>query len=101
MNTDFYQQATALIPPGFKGQISWGGSYLPIAHGYLLGLMRQGISGFPDVHSALSTQSCFHVRMLLGDISQMTGETQSAMKSYLKEATDSPAHWYQRVLQLS
>ena len=35
------------------------------------------------------------VRMLLGDISLMTGDTQSAMKSYLKEATDSPAHWYQ------
>ena len=25
----------------------------------------------------------------------MTGDTQSAMKSYLKEAADSPAHWYQ------
>jgi len=25
----------------------------------------------------------------------MTGDTQSALKSYLKEATDSPAHWYQ------
>ena len=35
------------------------------------------------------------VRMLLGDISLMTGDTQSAMKSYLKEAADSPAHWYQ------
>ena len=34
-------------------------------------------------------------RMLLGDISLMTGDTKSAMKSYLKEATDSPAHWYQ------
>jgi len=35
------------------------------------------------------------VRMLLGDISLMTGDTQSAMKSYLKGAADSPVHWYQ------
>ena len=35
------------------------------------------------------------VRMLQGDISLMTGDAQSAMKSYLKEAADSPAHWYQ------
>jgi hypothetical protein len=41
-----YRQATALIPPGFKGQISWGEvdnrSFLRIAHGYLLGLMHRG-----------------------------------------------------------
>jgi hypothetical protein len=34
-----YRQATALIPPGFKGQIAWGEvdnrSFLRIAHGYL------------------------------------------------------------------
>ena len=56
-----YRQASALIPPGFKGQISWGEvdnrSFLRIAHGYLLGLMHRGAHGFPDVHSALSTQS--------------------------------------------
>jgi hypothetical protein len=34
-------------------------------------------------------------RSVLGDISLLTGDTQSAMKSYLKEATDSPAHWHQ------
>jgi len=33
--------------------------------------------------------------MLLGDISLMMGDSQNAMKSYLKEAADSPAHWYQ------
>ncbi len=33
--------------------------------------------------------------MLLGDISLMTGDAESAMKSYWKEATDSPVHWYQ------
>ena len=41
-----YRQASALIPPGFKGQISWGEvdnrSFLRIAHGYLLGLMHRG-----------------------------------------------------------
>ena len=35
------------------------------------------------------------VRMLMGDISLMTGDTKTAMKSYLKEAATSPAHWYQ------
>jgi hypothetical protein len=41
-----YRQASALLPPGFKGQISWGEvdnrSFLRIAHGYLLGLMHRG-----------------------------------------------------------
>ena len=41
-----YRQATAIIPPGFNGQISWGEvdnrSFLRIAHGYLLGLMHRG-----------------------------------------------------------
>ena len=35
------------------------------------------------------------VRLLMGDISLMTGDTKTAMKSYLKEAATSPAHWYQ------
>jgi len=55
-----YRQASALIAPGFKGQISWAEvdnrSFLRVAHGYLLGLMHRGARGFPDVHSALSPQ---------------------------------------------
>ena len=35
------------------------------------------------------------VRLLIGDISLMTGDSKSAMKSYLKEFATSPAHWYQ------
>ncbi len=35
------------------------------------------------------------VRMLLGDISLLMGDTQSAMKSYLKDAADSPVQWCQ------
>jgi tetratricopeptide (TPR) repeat protein len=98
-----YRQATALIPPGFKGQISWGEvdnrSFLRIAHGYLLGLMHRGDGKAAKALAKKLLTWCpadnLGVRMLLGDISLMTGDTQSAMKSYLKEAADSPAHWYQ------
>lgn len=98
-----YRQATALIPPGFKGQISWGEvdnrSFLRIAHGFLLGLMHRGDGKAAKALAKRLLAWCpsdnLGVRMLLGDISLMTGDTQSAMKSYLKEAADSPAHWYQ------
>jgi tetratricopeptide (TPR) repeat protein len=98
-----YRQATALIPPGFKGQISWGEvdnrSFLRISHGYLLGLMNRGDGKAAKALAKKLLAWCpadnLGVRMLLGDISLMTGDTQSAMKSYLKEAADSPAHWYQ------
>ena len=98
-----YRQAFALIPPTFKGQISWGEvdnrSFLRIAHGYLLGLMHRGDGKAAKVLAKKLLAWCpadnLGVRMLLGDISLMTGDTQSAMKSYLKEAADSPAHWYQ------
>jgi len=98
-----YRQATALIPPGFKGQISWGEvdnrSFLRIAHGYLLGLMHRGDGKAAKALAKKLLAWCpadnLGVRMLLGDISLLTGDTQNAMKSYLKEAADSPAHWYQ------
>jgi tetratricopeptide (TPR) repeat protein len=98
-----YRQATDLIPPGFKGQISWGEvdnrSFLRIAHGYLLGLMHRGDGKAAKALAKKLLAWCptdnLGVRMLLGDISLMTGDTQRAMKSYLKEAADSPAHWYQ------
>ena len=98
-----YRQANALIPPDFKGQISWGEvdnrSFLRIAHGYLLGLMHRGDGKAAKALAKKLLAWCpadnLGVRMLLGDISLMTGDTQTAMKSYLKEAADSPAHWYQ------
>jgi tetratricopeptide (TPR) repeat protein len=98
-----YRQATALIPPGFKGQINWieidNRSFLRIAHGYLLGLMHRDDGKAAKALAKKLLAWCpadnLGVRMLLGDISLMTGDTQSAMKSYLKEAADSPAHWYQ------
>ena len=74
-------------------------SFLRIAHGYLLGLMHWGDGKAAKTLAKKLLAWCpadnLGVRMLLGDISMMTGDTQSAMKSYLKEATDSPAHWYQ------
>jgi tetratricopeptide (TPR) repeat protein len=98
-----YRQATALLPPGFKGQITWGEvdnrSFLRAAHGYLLGLMQRGDGKAAKVLVKKMLAWCpadnLGVRMLMGDISMMTGDTKSAMKSYLKEASSSPAHWYQ------
>jgi tetratricopeptide (TPR) repeat protein len=98
-----YRQATSLIPPGFKGQISWGEidnrSFLRIAHGYLLGLMHRGDGKAAKALAKKLLAWCpadnLGVRLLMGDISLMTGDIKSAMKSYLKEAATSPAHWYQ------
>ena len=74
-------------------------SFLRIAHGYLLGLMHWGDGKAAKTLAKKLLAWCpadnLGVRMLLGDISMMTGDTQSAMKSYLQEATDSPAYWYQ------
>jgi len=74
-------------------------SFLRIAHGYLLGLMHQGdgkaFKALAKKLLAWCPADNLSVRMLLGDISLMTGDTQSAMKSYLQEAADSPAHCYQ------
>ena len=70
-----------------------------IAHGYLLGLMYRGDGKAAKALAKKLLAWCpadnLGVRLLMGDISLMTGDTQSARKSYLKEATDSPAHWYQ------
>ncbi len=98
-----YRQATALLPVGFKGQISWAEidnrSFLRIAHGFLLGLMHRGDGKAAKALAKKLLAWCpadnLGVRMLMGDISLMTGDTKTAMKSYLKEAATSPAHWYQ------
>ncbi len=98
-----YRQASALIPPGFKGQIAWGEidnrSFLRTAHGYLLGLMHRGDGKAAKALAKKLLAWCpadnLGVRLLMGDISLMTGGIKSAMKSYLKEAATSPAHWYQ------
>ncbi|PIY29750.1 MAG: hypothetical protein COZ09_03130 [Comamonadaceae bacterium CG_4_10_14_3_um_filter_60_42] len=98
-----YRQANTLIPPGFKGQINWreidNRSFLRVAHGYLLGLMHRSDGKAAKALAKKLLAWCpgdnLGVRMLMGDISLMTGDTKSAMKSYLKEAATSPAHWYQ------
>jgi len=38
------------------------------------------------------------VRFLLGDIALLQGDHPAAMKEYLKDAPNSPAHWYQAAL---
>jgi len=98
-----YRQATALFPLGFKGQINWleidNRSFLRVAHGYLLGLMHRGDGKSAKAVAKKLLAWCpgdnLGARMLMGDISMMTGDTKSAMKSYLKETATSPAHWYQ------
>lgn len=98
-----YQQAAALIPKGYKGQISWfevdNRSFLRIAHGYLLGLMHRGDGKAARTLAKKLLAWCpsdnLGVRMLMGDISLMLGDTKAAMKSFLNEVQYSPAHWYQ------
>ena len=98
-----YLQASSLIVPGFKGQISWGEvdnrSFLRISHGYLLGLMHRGNGKAAKALAKKLLAWCpadnLGVRMLVGDISLMTGDSKSAMKTYLKATATSPAHWYQ------
>lgn len=98
-----YKHASALIPKGYKGQISWleidNRSFLRIAHGYLLGLMHRGDGKSAKALAKKLLAWCpsdnLGIRMLVGDISLMTGDSKGAMKSFLKEAASSPAHWYQ------
>ena len=98
-----YLQACSLIVPGFKGQISWwdvdNRSFLRIARGYLLGMMHRGNGKAAEALANQLLAWCpddnLDVRMLVGDISLMNGDSKSAMKTYLKEAGRSPAHWYQ------
>ncbi|WP_312262322.1 hypothetical protein [Limnohabitans sp.] len=105
-----YKQALAHIPKGFKGQITWGEvdnrPFLRLAHGTLLGLMRQrDRAKGGEAAMALAKQILawcpmdnIGVRFLLGDIALLQGDHQAAMKEYLKGAPNSPAHWYQAAL---
>ncbi|MDI1245183.1 MAG: helix-turn-helix transcriptional regulator [Rhodoferax sp.] len=98
-----YQQGAALIPKRYKGQITWGHvdnrSFLRIAHGYLLGLLHQRDGKAAQVVAAKLLAWCpmdnLGVRMLMGDIALLQGDTKAAMKRYLAESHESPAHWYQ------
>ena len=98
-----YRQASVLIPKGFKGQINWSEidnrSFLRVAKGYLLGLMHQRDAKAARVLAKKLLAWCpgdnLGVRMLMGDISMMLGDSKVALKTFLKEAADSPAHWYQ------
>ena len=75
-----YRQAFALLPPGFKGQISWAEidnrSFLRITHGFLLGLMHRGDGKAAKALAKKLLAWCpadnLGVRMLMGDISLMT-----------------------------
>lgn len=98
-----YQQASALIPKGFKGQISWlhidNRSFLRVAHGYLLGLMHQGngkaAKELADKLLAWCPTDNLGIRMLVGDIAILRGDTKTAMQHFLNKAHEFPAHWYQ------
>jgi tetratricopeptide (TPR) repeat protein len=105
-----FKLAQAMIPKGFKGQISWGEidnrSFLRVAHGTLLGLMhRPDKEKAGEAAMALAKQMLawcpmdnIGVRFLLGDIALLKGDHKAAMKEYLKGAPNSPAHWYQAAL---
>jgi tetratricopeptide (TPR) repeat protein len=101
-----FHQALALIPKGYKGQITWSEmdnrSFLRLAHGTLLGLMhrREGKSALVLAKKLLAwcPMDNLGVRFLLGDIALITGDRKAAMKEYLNGAANSPAHWYQAAL---
>lgn len=101
-----FNRALALIPKGFKGQITWSEidnrSFLRLAHGTLLGLMhrREGKSAMVLAKKLLAwcPMDNLGVRFLLGDIALITGDRKAAMKEYLNGAANSPAHWYQAAL---
>ena len=98
-----FKQATRLIPKGFKGLIPWletdNRSFLRLCHGHLLGLMHQQDGKAAQMLAkkmlAWNANDNTGVRMLMGDISLMQGDSKAALKSFLKEAEYSPAHWYQ------
>ena len=105
-----FKQASALIPKGYTGQISWSEvdnrPFLRLAHGTLLGLMRRRDKAKGgEAAMALAKQMLawcpmdnIGVRFLLGDIALLQGDHPAAMKEYLKGAPNSPAHWYQAAL---
>ncbi len=101
-----FHQAQALIPKGFKGQITWSEidnrSFLRLAHGSLIVLMhrRGGVIVLALAKQILAwcPMDNIGVRFLLGDIALLKGDHQAAMKAYLKGAPNSPAHWYQAAL---
>lgn len=101
-----FNRALALIPKGYKGQITWSEidnrSFLRLAHGTLLGLMhrREGKSAMVLAKKLLAwcPMDNLGVRFLLGDIALITGDRKAAMKEYLNGAANSPAHWYQAAL---
>ena len=101
-----YHLALAMVPKGFKGQITWSEidnrSFLRLAHGSLLGLMHRhkGAAAMALAKQMLSwcPMDNIGVRFLLGDIALLKGDHKAAMKEYLKGASSSPAHWYQAAL---
>jgi hypothetical protein len=101
-----YHLALAMVPRGFRGQISWSEidnrSFLRLAHGSLLGLMhrREGDAAMVLAKQMLAwcPMDNLGVRFLLGDIALLKGDHKAAMKEYLKGAPNSPAHWYQAAL---
>lgn len=101
-----YHLALAMVPKGFKGQITWSEidnrSFLRLAHGCLLGLMhrREGAAAMVLAKQMLGwcPMDNIGVRFLLGDIALLKGDHKAAMKEYLKGAPNSPAHWYQAAL---
>jgi len=105
-----FRRAHAHIPKGYTGQITWrevdNRSFLRLAHGTLLGLMRRRDKAKGgEAAMALAKQMLawcpmdnIGVRFLLGDIALRQGDHQTAMKEYLKGAPNLPAHWYQAAL---
>lgn len=101
-----YRLGTALIPKGFKGEISWyetdNRSFLRVAYGYILGLShrRQPRPALSVANRLLRWNPSDNqgVRLLMGDLKLMAGDYPGAMKAFLKEAPNAPTMWYSAAL---
>jgi len=101
-----FRRAQAQIPKGYTGQITWSEvdnrSFLRLAHGTLLGLMRKrdGKAAMALAQQMLAwcPMDNIGVRFLLGDIALLRGDHHAALQEYLKGAPNSPARWYQAAL---
>jgi tetratricopeptide (TPR) repeat protein len=101
-----FRRAQAHIPKGYTGQITWSEmnnrSFLRLAHGTLLGLMRKRDGKAATALSQQMLAWCpmdnIGVRFLLADIALLKGDHHAALQEYLKGAPNSPAHWYQAAL---
>lgn len=97
-----YKLGVAVMPPRFKGEISWyhmdNRLFLRVCYGYMLSLVDIGRADEARAVAKRLLQwnpsDSQGVRLVLGDIELICGHTQAAMKLFLAHAPDYPTLWY-------